>query len=208
MICIHLCNCCWEYPKFPNHDFFLKPSELPSETDAAQRPAGRFVHHYRFGPYRLAIVCEMPRCIDNRNKPNAASPHGKHTLSLITAVRAGCSREALFVFFFLFWAAWGGSGVEQFTQAGKAHKRGCTTSYSGEDWCGDYISYRRGAAMVTDCGMSLCGFPSTRAQIINNLHSVWHQPSLQGKASLSRQTTEQYFTRNDVVLGGRLRLSI
>lgn len=135
-------------------------------------------------------------------------PHTVNTLSLITAVRAGCSREALFVFFFLFWAAWGGSGVEQFTQAGKAHKRGCTTSYSGEDWCGDYISYRRGAAMVTDCGMSLCGFPSTRAQIINNLHSVWHQPSLQGKASLSRQTTEQYFTRNDVVLGGRLRLSI
>lgn len=43
-------------------------------------------------------VCEMPRRIDYQNEPAATQqvPHGKPTLSLITAV--SCSREApLFV---------------------------------------------------------------------------------------------------------------
>lgn len=71
--------------------------------------------HYQFRPYQMVIVCEMPQCINNQNEPDTAQqfPHGKHTLSLITAASVGYSREALCLF--LFWAelrrvGWGWGG--------------------------------------------------------------------------------------------------
>ncbi len=59
--------------------------------------SGEGCYHSQFRPYQTAIVCEMPQCINNQNKPDTAQqvPRGKHTLSLITAVSAGYSREAL-----------------------------------------------------------------------------------------------------------------
>lgn len=82
--------------------FSLKTSEPASEMDAAsaQRPAGEGCYQSQFRPYQMVIVCEMPQCIHNQNKPDTAqqAPRGKHTLSLITAVSAGCSREALCLF--------------------------------------------------------------------------------------------------------------
>lgn len=56
-------------------------------------------YHYQFRPYQM-VVCEMPQCFNRQNKPDTAQqvPHSKHTLSLITAVTAACSREALCLF--------------------------------------------------------------------------------------------------------------
>lgn len=90
----------------------------------------------------MVIVCEMPQCINNQNKPDMAQqvPHGKHTLGLIAAVSAGYSRDGLCLVLFraeLQRAGWGGGWLHlsktQFTQAEMPDKRRCMTSYAGED---------------------------------------------------------------------------
>lgn len=64
------------------------------------RASGEDCYHSQFRPYHVIMVCEMPQCIHNQNKRDMAQqvPHGKHTLSLITAVCAGYSGEALCLF--------------------------------------------------------------------------------------------------------------
>lgn len=81
---------------------FLKTSK-PTSVDGLSpdsEASGEDCYHSQFRPYHVTIVCEMPQCIHNQNKRDMAQqvPHGKHMLSLITAVRAGYSREALCLF--------------------------------------------------------------------------------------------------------------
>lgn len=161
----------------------------------------------------------MARCVNNQNKPDAARqvPHTVNTLWALSQlwVRAGAERP--FVFFVLSWAveggaAAGGGGVsgmtapheKRFTQAEKAHKRRCMTSYGGEDWHRDYIfSYRRGWKDHNDglWNSSLCGF---LPRIIYNLHLVRLQESMQSKAAICSRTIKQHFPRNDIVLSDGL----
>lgn len=63
--------------------------------------SGEVCYRSQFGPYQMVIVCERPQCINNQNKPDMAQqvPHGKHTLSLITAVSAECVAERPFCLF-------------------------------------------------------------------------------------------------------------
>lgn len=65
----------------------------------------------------MIIGCEMPQCIHNRNKRDTARQvlHGKHTLSLITAVSTGYGKREALCLFFVFWTelqrAGGGGGA-------------------------------------------------------------------------------------------------
>lgn len=95
----------------------------------------------------MIIGCEMPQCIHNRNKRDTAQQvlHGKHTLSLITAVSTGYGKREALCLFFVFWTelqragrGGGDSGMaapheKQFTQAERANKRRCMTSHGGQD---------------------------------------------------------------------------
>lgn len=72
-------------------------------TPAQGRVAGFIIISWILIRWSMS-VCEMPQCIGNQNKPGTAQqvPHGKHKLSLITAVSVGYSRGPLsFSFFFL-----------------------------------------------------------------------------------------------------------
>lgn len=76
-------------------------------TPAQGRVAGFIIISWILIRWSMS-VCEMPQCISNQNKPGTAQqvPHGKHKLSLITAVSVGYSRGPLsFSFFFLLFSA-------------------------------------------------------------------------------------------------------
>lgn len=101
-------------------------------TPAQGRVAGFIIISWILIRWSMS-VCEMPQCISNQNKPGTAQqvPHGKHKLSLITAVSVGYSSGPFVFFFFLSfvlgWAAEGPSEMtapreKQFPQA-KSHKK-------------------------------------------------------------------------------------
>lgn len=164
-------------------------------------------------------VCEMPQCISNQNEPGTAQqvPHGKHKLSLITAVSVGYSREALCLFPFSVFCSrlscrgrgaplkWLHLARSSFHKPKATKKIICMTSYGGEDWCRDYIfSYRKCWKGHSDgfWSFSRCG----SLQMIYNLRFVWLQVSLQARAFICSRRIEQYFSRNNIVLSDSLHL--
>lgn len=117
----------------------------------AQRPEG-FIISIR------SSSCEK-RHSDPDNPDTAQQvPHGKHMLSLITAVGAGSSREA----FCLFCSGLNCRGrgcrpkphEKRFTRARESHERGCVTSHGGQTPMWSSIK----EATVADCGFFLCLF--------------------------------------------------
>lgn len=92
---------CWEYQKFHNQGFSqdIRADQWDGRSPDSEA-SGEGCYHSGFGPYHVIIACEMLQWFHNQNKRDMAQqvPHSKHTLSLITAVWAGCSAEALCLF--------------------------------------------------------------------------------------------------------------
>lgn len=158
---------------------FLKTSK-PTSVDGLSpdsEASGEDCYHSQFRPYHVIIVCEMPQCIHNQNKRDMAQqvPHGKHTLSLITAVCAGYSGEALCLF--CSGLSCRGRGTLEWLHLTRSslHRQRRQTKedawlpYGGEDWSRDFISsYRRGWKGHGDrlWNFSLCGFCVPRWSMI------------------------------------------
>lgn len=138
-------------------------------TPAQGRVAGFIIISWILIRWSMS-VCEMPQCISNQNKPGTAQqvPHGKHKLSLITAVSVGYSRGPLsFSFFFLLFSAELQRAPLKWLHLVRSsfHKLKATKKniymHGGEDCCRDYIfSYRKCWKGHTDgfWSFSRCGF--------------------------------------------------
>lgn len=164
----------------------------------------------------------MPQCIHNRNKRDTAQQvlHGKHTLSLITAVSTGYGKREALCLFFVFWTeqqraggrrvGWEGvSGMaapheKQFTQAERANKRRRMTSHSGED------AISRSHLLISQ------KLERPQWQIVefvllpwwSMMYTQWLQGSMQGRAFVWSGEIKRCFTCNSVALSDSLHLRL
>ena len=122
----------------------------------------------------MLSVCEMPQCINNQKEPDMAQqvPHGKHTLSLISAESAVYSRGALCLE-----GGRGGPHLSSLHKQEKSHKRRCMTSWDGGEWGGDY-GWKRPQRQIVEFSLFVV---SMHRVMICDLRSAWLQASVQGK---------------------------
>lgn len=155
--------------------------------DAAltQRPVGRVAIILGLGLYHVIIACEMLQCIHNQNKHDMAQqvPRSKHTLSLITAVWAGCSAEALCLFCSglscrgrgtLEWLHLTRSSLHKLRRQTKEDAWLPTGAKTDPEISSSLIG-GAGKGMMTDCGIFLCGFFTLHSQMIYDIHLIWLQ---------------------------------
>lgn len=118
----------------------------------------------------MIIGCEMPQCIHNRNKRDTAQQvlHGKHTLSLITAVSTGYGKREALCLFFVFWTElqragggggwlWNGCTSREAVYTGREGKQKETHDFPRRrrhnlEISSSHIA-KAGKATVADCGI-------------------------------------------------------